>query len=469
MNKIIVLLTLVSNLVLSQKFTFKNSGERTNIPKTLSEYIQKSSVSGTEKLAGDWIKGICQQNGLFIQNMGSADGNYNFAASIRNLDKSLPNIIFLNHIDVVPVGDISKWIYPPFDGEIADGEVWGRGAFDNKGAAVVQLASVIQAARSFEKQKDLPFNVTFLAVSCEETQCDGGVKYVIENYLKELNPAVVIGEGPPGLKGIIEADTTLPLFGISIAHKRAFWLKLELEVPTSGHGSTTPLSYANKDMVLALNNVVSEGQPVVYNNINTQLLKDLGKAEKGLKASALKHPHTYKSVLIPKLRERPEVFSLLSNTITLTSLKSETNIVNLIPGKTTALLDCRLLPETNRDEFLNDLKKRLKNDAIKITVVNEMPPMQPSSDTTIYYRSLEKAITKQYPQSYVMPMMMPNFNDVGIFRSKGITCYSSFPILLDLDHMKHIHNYNESIPVAPLEKGKETYDDFISELMNARN
>lgn len=417
MKKTILLFFLIVNITYGQDFTFQNGKVKTTIPNLLSEYIQKASISGNEKTAGDWIKSICKQNGLFIHEMGSSNGNYNFAASVRRLEEGLPNIIFLNHIDVVPVGDTSKWDYPPFAGEIADGEVWGRGAFDNKGAAIVQLASVVQAAKSFSGKKDLPFNVTFLAVSCEETQCEGGVKYVIDNYLKALNPAVVIGEGPPGLIGIVEADTTLPLFGISIAHKRAFWLKLELEIPTSGHGSTTPLSYSNKDMVIALNNVVTHDQPVIYNDVNTRLLKDLGKAEKGLKASALKHPHTYKPVLVPKLRERPEVFSLLSNTVTLTSLQSETNIVNLIPGKTTALLDCRLLPETNRDEFLPNFKKRLKNDAIKVTVVNEMPPMTPSSDTTVFYRSLEQAIAKMYPEAYIMPMMMPNFNDVGIFRS----------------------------------------------------
>lgn len=453
----------------SQEFSIKNGSKTLAIHELLSEYIQKESISGNEKNAGEWLKGVCQQNGLFIQQMGDQNGNYNFAASIRPLSSNLPNIIFLNHIDVVPVGDSIKWSSPPFSGEIRDGEVWGRGAFDNKGAAIVQLASVIQAAKDFEKSKDLLFNVTFLAVSCEETQCEGGAQYVVKHHLENLNPAVVIGEGPPGLKGIVEADTSLALFGISIAHKRAFWMKLELEVPTSGHGSTTPLSYSNRDMVMALNNVVSEGQPAIFMDVNTQILKDLGGLEKGIKASALKHPHVYRGALIPKLRERPEIFSLMSNTVTLTSLQSETNIVNLIPGKTTALLDCRLLPTTNRDEFLADFKKRLKNDSIKISVVYEMPPMEPSSDTTIYYKSLESAIKTIYPDAAVMPLMMPNFNDVGIFRSKGVTCYSSFPIHLDLDHMKHIHNYDESIPIAPLEKGKLTYDLFIRNLQELKN
>ena len=456
-----VIISIVSN---AQGFTIKQNYDRFEIHEILSQYIQKESISGNEKEAGTWLKELCEQNGLFVTQMGNENGNYNFSASIRPLSSNLPNIVFLNHIDVVPVGDSSLWKYPPFSGKIADGEIWGRGAFDNKGAAIVQLASVIQAARSFEKS-NIPYNVTFLSVSCEESQCDGGVKYVVDNHLDLLNPAVVIGEGPPGLKGIIEADTSLSLFGISIAHKRAFWLELELEVRTSGHGSTTPLSYSNKDMIIALNNIVTEGQPAIFTDVNKQLLKDLGKLENGVKAAALKHPHTYKSVLIPKLRERPEVFSLLSNTITLTSISSSSNIVNLIPGKTTALLDCRLLPETDRDVFLADLKKRLKNDSITIKVLNEMPPMLPSSDTTRFYRSLDKAIMENYPEAVVIPVIMPNFNDVGIFRSKGVTCYSSFPIQLDLDHMKHIHNYNESISVAPLLKGKLTYDEFVKLLM----
>lgn len=467
MKYLIISLLTVSQFTFGQSFTFRSEGKRVEIQEILSQYIQQKSISGNEKKAGEWLKDLCLQNGLFITQMGNENGNYNFAASIRPLREDLPNIVFLNHIDVVPVGDSSKWKFLPFSGEIAEGEIWGRGAFDNKGAAIVQLASVIQASRSFEKYK-LPYNVTFLAVSCEETQCSGGAKYVVENHLKELNPAVVIGEGPPGLNGIIEADTTLSLFGISIAHKRAFWLKLELEVPTGGHGSTTPLSYSNKDMVLALNNVVSDGQPVQFTDVNTQLLKDLGRLESGIKASALKHPHAFRSVLIPKLRDRPEIFSLMSNTVTLTSLKSETNIVNLIPGKTTALLDCRLLPNTDRDNFLAEFKKKLNNDSIKVSVVYEMPPMTPSSDTSKFYIAMDTAIQTLYPDAAVMPLMMPNFNDVGIFRSQGITCYSSFPIQLDLEHMMHIHNYDESIPVAPLNKGKLTYDEFIKILMNQR-
>src|SRR5439155_14321598 len=53
-------------------------------------------------------------------------------------DSSLIPVLFMAHQDVVPVepGTESKWTHPPFDGVIADGFVWGRGAMDDKGSLI---------------------------------------------------------------------------------------------------------------------------------------------------------------------------------------------------------------------------------------------------------------------------------------------------------------------------------------------
>ena len=39
----------------------------------------------------------------------------------------------LCHVDVVPAGDVASWTYPPFDGQVAEGKLFGRGAIDDKG------------------------------------------------------------------------------------------------------------------------------------------------------------------------------------------------------------------------------------------------------------------------------------------------------------------------------------------------
>ena len=92
-----VIISIVSN---AQFFTINNNQDRCEIHEILSQYIQKESISGNEKEAGIWLKELCEQNGLFVKQMGNENGNYNFSASIRPLSSNLPNIIFLNHIDV---------------------------------------------------------------------------------------------------------------------------------------------------------------------------------------------------------------------------------------------------------------------------------------------------------------------------------------------------------------------------------
>ncbi len=42
----------------------------------------------------------------------------------------------LGHLDVVPEGDESKWISPPYDANIVDGKLYARGVLDNKGAMI---------------------------------------------------------------------------------------------------------------------------------------------------------------------------------------------------------------------------------------------------------------------------------------------------------------------------------------------
>src|SRR5207248_11481644 len=59
-------------------------------------------------------------------------------------DPNLPPIILRAHQAVVPVepGTESRWTEPPFEGRIAGGYVWGRGALDDKGSLVGILEAV---------------------------------------------------------------------------------------------------------------------------------------------------------------------------------------------------------------------------------------------------------------------------------------------------------------------------------------
>ncbi|MCU0911470.1 MAG: succinyl-diaminopimelate desuccinylase [Rhodobacteraceae bacterium] len=54
---------------------------------------------------------------------------------------------FNGHTDVVPVGDAAAWTRDPFGGEIAGGEIWGRGAADMKSGVAAFVAAAVDFVR----------------------------------------------------------------------------------------------------------------------------------------------------------------------------------------------------------------------------------------------------------------------------------------------------------------------------------
>ena len=62
------------------------------------------------------------------------------------------------------------------------------------------------------------------------------------------------------MEGIVNSDPEKVIFGIATGHERAYWLKLSLEVPTAGHSSVTPLEYANKNMLEAMNRLLRKNK-----------------------------------------------------------------------------------------------------------------------------------------------------------------------------------------------------------------
>jgi succinyl-diaminopimelate desuccinylase len=73
-----------------------------------------------------------------------------------------PNLMFAGHTDVVPPGDEKNWKHPPFSGQIAGGEMYGRGAVDMKGGIACAIAAVLDhlAANGGKPKGSISFLVT---------------------------------------------------------------------------------------------------------------------------------------------------------------------------------------------------------------------------------------------------------------------------------------------------------------------
>jgi succinyl-diaminopimelate desuccinylase len=87
-----------------------------------------------------------------------------------------PNLAFAGHTDVVPPGDIARWRFGPFAAEIADDQLWGRGACDMKGG----VAAAAAAALRFVARGPFPGSVSFLITGDEEGPAVNGTAKLLD-------------------------------------------------------------------------------------------------------------------------------------------------------------------------------------------------------------------------------------------------------------------------------------------------
>ncbi len=104
-----------------------------------------------------------------------------------------PHLLFAGHTDVVPAGPLEAWDSHPFEPEIRDGKLYGRGAADMKAS----LAAMIMAVTwLLQEQPALPGRISFLITSDEEGEAIHGTRHAIEKLLAEgIQPDYcVVGE-----------------------------------------------------------------------------------------------------------------------------------------------------------------------------------------------------------------------------------------------------------------------------------
>lgn len=100
--------------------------------------IQTPSLPGAEGDAARLVRSEMQSLGYddtWIDEVGNVVG------VIRGTGGG-PSVMFNTHLDHVDVGDLNGWPYPPYEGKIVDGVLWGRGAVDIKGPTAAQVYGV---------------------------------------------------------------------------------------------------------------------------------------------------------------------------------------------------------------------------------------------------------------------------------------------------------------------------------------
>ena len=117
-----------------------------------------------------------------------------------------PHFCFAGHTDVVPAGDAAQWTSGPFDADVRDGRLWGRGAADMKGA----IACFAAAAGAFLGGKGDGFagSISLLITGDEESVAVNGTAKMLQALAQEGETwdACLVGEptNPEALGDVIK-------------------------------------------------------------------------------------------------------------------------------------------------------------------------------------------------------------------------------------------------------------------------
>jgi acetylornithine deacetylase/succinyl-diaminopimelate desuccinylase-like protein len=419
----------------------------------LQEYVRidTSNPPGDTRKAADFLAAIFEREGIPVTRYESAPGKAILFARLT-ATMSPPTgkaIILLHHMDVVPA-DRSQWKVDPFGATIEGNELWGRGAFDMKGQGIAHVLAFLRLKR---ERVPLARDVILLAEPDEEVGGALGARWMIANHYPELDPEYVIDEGGFGSRDLFAAGKLV--YGVSVAEKKIVWLKVRAE-GVAGHGSQPSDQNPNDRLVRALGRLLNEpasqasGERPANGLAAQPTVLDIMKARVGTFAvnkftNAIQH-----------------------STIALTWIRSgvgDPPKINVIPSVAEAGLDCRVLPGTTRDQWIEEIKRRLGDPALKIELVNESDDPVVTPHDTPLYRSLEAALKRRHPDAVVTPMLIPYGTDSNAFRPKGVRSYGIFPAILSADTVSSMHGDAERAPLDGIREAAQVFFEALRETL----
>jgi acetylornithine deacetylase/succinyl-diaminopimelate desuccinylase-like protein len=413
-----------------------------NIHKEALNYFQQYLKVDTSNPPGNEIEGALFLKSIFdkenIENRiyETAPKRGNIIAKIEGNKKENP-LYLLNHIDVVPV-DREKWEFDPFGGEIKNGYIYGRGAQDMKNMAIIQLMAMILLKR---EKINLNRDLYFIATADEERESNYGIIKLIEKIPELTNPGYVINEGGGGTTGVLSNDAKI-IWGIGIGEKKPLFLHLEV-YGISGHGSQPDKNNPNEILITALNRIINYKQKEKTHFVVDEMIGRLGHIPDNKFANAIRR-----------------------NTITLTTLKAgvgDPPKENVIPSISTASIDCRLLLGIDPYEFIENLKNLINDDRVIIKPTKIPKEVPTSSHNTELFNIISEVINRKFPESIVVPIIVPYATDSRYLRDRGFICYGFTPTITTIEDLSLMHSDNEKIAVEEFFKGIELLFDIILE------
>ena len=423
----------------------------------LAEYVRIDTTNppGNEIRGVDWFKQILQAEGIPYETAEGAPGRGNIVARLKGTGKE-PALILLSHIDVVPV-ERKFWTVDPFAAEIKDGYLWGRGSVDMKPLGIANLEVFLLLHRN---HVPLRRDVIFLATADEETMKKYGPAWVLKDH-----PEWIAGAGfllTEGGETFADDSGKPSYFELDIAEKGPARMKLTAQ-GRAGHGSVpNPDSSVNR-LLAALERLRAyrpplQVTPAVEYAFRTQAPYETEPWRSRFAdiRAYIQTPGAYEELL-----KRPVELAKLENTINITMLEGSSK-VSIVPSEASAQMDCRLLPGTTDEQWVQQIRKIIQDDSIAIEVFANFPSTESKFDTPLK-ATIERAVKQLYPTAGVVATVPTGFTDSVFFRKRGITSYGFMPFPMRNEDWLRQHGNDERIPVKAFTTGVRVLWEVVYE------
>ena len=414
----------------------------------LREYLRIDTTNppGNEAPAARFLGGLLEAEGIPVEYVEIDPGREAVHARLGG-DGSKRPFLLSNHLDVVPV-EAAHWTRPPFEAVLEEGRVYGRGAIDMKGFGVMQLVALLTA-----KRQGLPLkrDLWFLGTPDEEAGSARGMGWIVEHRPDLVDVEFALNEGDSGR---LSGGRTV----FSVAANEKFGCPLRLVATgAGGHGS---FIHTDNSMVRLAKALVrlDEWQRGLTFAPDTRAYVDR-LAEAGVLDGGTDE------ALAASIRARRGLTPMFMNTLNVTMVNAGVKR-NVLPSRSEAILDCRLLPGQDTEEWRQQVAEVVADLEIAVEFVNDpQPTAMPRTEwDTELFHAIEASVRSVFEDAVVAPTMTIGATDNRFLRARGVVSYGFAPAVYSREENNGFHGNDEFISVETFNTGCELTYDIVRRL-----
>jgi len=368
-------------------------------------------------------------------------------------------IILMAHYDVVPVDESDDWTYPPFDGKIADGWVYGRGALDDKGPLIV----VIEAVENLLAAGFTPVRDVYLSFGGNE-ETYGKAAEEIARVMRErgIVPWLVIDEGG----AVVDAPLAFVpgrSAMIGVGEKGVLTLKLTAR-GDGGHASAPPKLTAVGRVARAVGrltpNTFAARTPQGIGRMLTILSESTpGPARFLLRTLGAVRPLTAR--VFAAMGGEPA--AMVRTTVAATMLAGGT-AANVLPSQASATVNLRIALGETVSQVAKRVRRRIRDPLVSVQIIEGSEPSPESPTDNAQFALLAEALAVSHPGVPAVPYVMMAATDSRHFHRFSPAVYRFAPLEMSNAQRASIHGVDECVQIAALERGELFHRELLQRL-----